>query len=96
MSKIDPLLINDFNDSNASNAGDVAENLYSPKLAQHSLEVINGHIDKYNMPTSSSNQWTVPTELVQKNTFTGSGMVGATGNVDFFHQPNSFFPMIVR
>ena len=94
MSKIDPLLINDFNDSDVSDASDVAENLYSPKPARHSLEVINGHIDKYNMPTSSSDHWTIPTELVQKNTFTGTGMVGATGNVDFFHQPH--FENLIR
>lgn len=89
MSKIDPLLINNFVDANKSNAEDVAENFYYPEAARHSLEVINGHIDQYNNPPSSHpDSWRVPTELVQKNTFTGGSMVGATGNIDFFRRPN--------
>jgi len=78
-----------FTDGQASDAEDVSDNIYNPSGAASSLEHINGHLEKVNLPAATdSTFWEIPTEVVQKNTFTGGSMVASTGNLDFFREPH--------
>ena len=78
-----------FTDGQTSNAEDVSDNIYNPSGAASSLEHINGHLEKVNLPAATdSTFWEIPTEVVQKNTFTGGSMVASTGNLDFFREPH--------
>jgi hypothetical protein len=91
MSKISDSKWNVFADGQVSDADKVSDNIYNPDASHDSLEAINGHLDRDNIATSSSlAPFQITSDLVQKNTFTGSGMIGSTGNVDFFQVPHFF------
>ena len=78
-----------FTDGLVSDADKVSDNIYKPGVSYSSLEHINGHLDRLNVPASTSSEyWKISGDLVQKGTFTGGSMVGATGNIDFFRNPH--------
>ena len=79
---------NVFSDGDVSDAEKVSDNIYKPSTSYGSLEHINGHLDQQNLPVATdSTFWTIGSEVVQDNTFTGGSMVGATRNMDFFRNP---------
>lgn len=79
---------NVFTDGQTSDADKVSDNVYKPGGSYSSLEEINGHLDKQNLPGAADPEyWLITSDLVQDNTFTGAGMVGSTGNVDYFRKP---------
>ena len=89
MAKILDSQWNLFSDGQVSDADKVSDNIYKPGISTSSLEHINGHLDRLNVPVSTSSEyWKIDGSLVQKGTFTGGSMVGATGNLDFFRNPH--------
>lgn len=89
MAKILDSQWNVFSDGQVSDADKVSDNIYKPGVSYSSLENINGHLDRLNVPAASSSEyWQIDGEIVQKGTFSGSSMIGATANMDFFLEPH--------
>ncbi len=74
---------NTFTTGSVTSAPNVMENLYAPNVTPDSMDVINGFLDRDNMENLASNP--IQRRAVRKGAMSKSGMVGATANLDYFH-----------
>ena len=72
-----------FTDGNTIVADDVWENLYTTENTPNSYEVINGGLEAANVVAPITNS--ITTEMIRAGSLSGGKGVGATSNLDYFH-----------